>query len=153
MKTFVLHIFIFALVAFASASRDSARKIGSQYDNYATCLTEHGLTEDDIFSIGEVSSGQHKTNHEDTELHKNGCVMQCLLEKDGLMSGADYDEEKIREDYIKETGAQPGDQRIEALNTCMQETKDMEDKCDKSLLLAACILAAEAVLADSNEAA
>nr|Q5EP16.1 RecName: Full=Pheromone-binding protein Gp-9; Short=PBP; AltName: Full=Putative odorant-binding protein Gp-9; Flags: Precursor [Solenopsis nigella gensterblumi]AAW80682.1 putative odorant binding protein precursor [Solenopsis nigella gensterblumi] len=153
MKTLILHICIFALVAFASASRDSAKKIGSQYDNYETCLTELSVTEDELFSIGEVTSGQHKTNHEDTELHKNGCVMQCMLEKDGLMTGADYDEEKMREDYIKETGAQPGDQRVEALNACMQETKDLEDKCDKSLILVACVLAAEAVLADSSEGA
>nr|Q8WRP6.1 RecName: Full=Pheromone-binding protein Gp-9; Short=PBP; AltName: Full=Putative odorant-binding protein Gp-9; Flags: Precursor [Solenopsis globularia littoralis]AAL51132.1 putative odorant binding protein precursor [Solenopsis globularia littoralis] len=152
MKTFVFHIFIFALVAFASASRDSAKKIGSQYEHYATCLTENDAAADDIFTILDITSGHHKNENEHDKQHKNGCVMHCLLEKDGLMTGADYHEEKIREDYIKETGAQPGDKRLEALDTCMNETKDMTDKCDKSLLLVACVLIAEDSLATSTEA-
>nr|Q5EP17.1 RecName: Full=Pheromone-binding protein Gp-9; Short=PBP; AltName: Full=Putative odorant-binding protein Gp-9; Flags: Precursor [Solenopsis sp. B0_178]AAW80681.1 putative odorant binding protein precursor [Solenopsis sp. B0_178] len=153
MKTLVFHIFIFALVAFASASRNSAKKIGSQYDHYQTCLTELGVTEDDLFSIGEVTSGQHKTKHEDTKLHRNGCVMQCLLEKAGLMTGADFDEEKMRENYIEEKGLQPGDQRIDFLNSCMEQTKDIEDKCDKSLIFIGCVLMNEVSLPASNEEA
>ncbi|KYN33166.1 Pheromone-binding protein Gp-9, partial [Trachymyrmex septentrionalis] len=94
---------------------------------------------DVMLTVHDITHDRYKSESEE-KLNKNGCVMQCLLQKAGLASNAEYKVEKMHSEFIKKTGVQPGDQRLECLDTCINESKDLTEKCVKAFNLSACVI-------------
>ncbi|XP_011706904.1 PREDICTED: pheromone-binding protein Gp-9-like [Wasmannia auropunctata] len=59
------------------------------------------------------------------------------------MEESEYDVEKMHIDFTKRTNAHPGEKIFEALDNCINETKDLTEKCEKSFALTECFIKAE----------
>ncbi|XP_077259578.1 pheromone-binding protein Gp-9-like [Temnothorax americanus] len=140
MEKLIFYICTFALISFTVGT-----KLGFLNEHYNTCLIENNVSDDDMLTINDVIFDEYyllfnkSINQEEKE--KNGCVLQCILEKSGVMEGSEYDVEKIRNETI------PGGldestkvKMLEGLNNCINETKDLTEKCEKSFNLVACSL-------------
>ncbi|KAL0130160.1 hypothetical protein PUN28_002041 [Cardiocondyla obscurior] len=138
MMKFVLYVCLFVL-----SSTIIEGKLGNRNENYNVCLTENNVSDDDMFSITDILENKHTQSENQEKLKKNGCVLQCLLQKEGVMQEAEYDEEKIRSSFTKKTNVKPGEEMFEALNNCINETKNLTEKCEKSLALTECVIKAE----------
>ncbi|XP_018059977.1 PREDICTED: pheromone-binding protein Gp-9-like [Atta colombica] len=138
MKKILFYICTFV---FVSCTID-ARKLGSDSENYNTCLTETNVSDDDMLTVHDIAHDQYKSENQE-KLNKNGCVIQCLLQKGGLMEDAEFKVEKMHSEFIKKTSVQPGDKRLESLDTCINESKDLTEKCEKAFLISACFIKAE----------
>ncbi|XP_011633426.1 pheromone-binding protein Gp-9-like isoform X1 [Pogonomyrmex barbatus] len=140
MKKLVFYICIFDVIF---SIEGNPIKIGSANDNYNVCLTENNVSNNDMFTIEDVVNDRHKEPDNEEKIKKNGCVIQCLFEKVGAMVGAEYNVEKIRDDFSKKTNAQPGEEIFIALDNCIDKTKDLTEKCEKTFALAECFMKAE----------
>ncbi|KYN26881.1 Pheromone-binding protein Gp-9, partial [Trachymyrmex cornetzi] len=105
---------------------------------------------DDMLTVQDVAHDQYKSESQE-RLNKNGCVMQCLLQKGGMASNAEYKAEKMRSEFIKKTSVQPGDKRLESLDACINESKDLTEKCEKAFLISACFIKGEHKHKHGNE--
>ncbi|KYN33165.1 Pheromone-binding protein Gp-9, partial [Trachymyrmex septentrionalis] len=119
-----------------------SKKLGSANGNYNTCLIETNVSEDDMLTVQDVIHDRYKSENQE-KLNKNGCVLQCILQKDGLMEDAEYKLEKVHIAFIKRTNIQPGDKRLEQLENCINKSKDLTEKCEKAFLLSACLFKSE----------
>ncbi|KYQ48333.1 Pheromone-binding protein Gp-9 [Trachymyrmex zeteki] len=138
MKKIFFYICTFVLVSFTVESK----KLGSVSENYNTCLTENNVSDDDMLTVRDITHDQYKSESQE-RLNKNGCVMQCLLQKAGLMEDAEYKVEKMHSEFIKKTNVEPGNKRLECLDTCINESKDLTEKCEKAFRITACFMKAE----------
>ncbi|XP_024875462.1 pheromone-binding protein Gp-9-like [Temnothorax curvispinosus] len=135
MEKLIFYICTFALISFTVGS-----KLGAGNKYYNTCLTENNVSDDDMLTIRDIIEDKHKQENQE-KIKKNGCVMQCLFQKDGVMEGSEYDSE-----FTKRTNAPSGSEYskiFEALDNCINETKDLTEKCEKSFALTECFLKAE----------
>ncbi|XP_011069000.1 PREDICTED: pheromone-binding protein Gp-9-like [Acromyrmex echinatior] len=135
MKKILLYICTFVFISFTVESK----KIGSINTNYNICLTEINVSEDDMLSVQDIIHDRYKSENQE-KLNKNGCVLQCIFQKCGLVEGAEYKVENMRIEFIKRIHIQPGDKRLEKLENCINETKDLPEKCQKVFLLTVCLL-------------
>jgi hypothetical protein len=147
MKTFIFYICAFELIALVlggklllTGSYSLSTKIGSVNENYTTCLTENHISDDDMFTLQEVLHDADSEHEE--KMKKNGCAIQCMLEKAEVMEGAEYKIDKWLSHFTQKTHIQPGEAKYEALNTCINETKDHPDKCEKSFASLKCFMKA-----------
>ncbi|KAL6262707.1 hypothetical protein P5V15_005499 [Pogonomyrmex californicus] len=146
MKTLIFSVCIFALFFDVGNSRKIGKKLGptDNTENYNTCLEEHQMSDDDIYTINDIIHDRHKKPENEEKAKKNACIIQCLLEKAELMEGSEYNIEKMREVYIARSNIQSTeDQLYKDFENCLNESKDMTDKCEKSFALTECILKAE----------
>ncbi|XP_018313469.1 pheromone-binding protein Gp-9-like, partial [Mycetomoellerius zeteki] len=97
---------------------------------------------DDVLTIQDILQDKYKSENQE-KLNKNGCLMQCMFQKDGMMEDAEYKVEKMHSEFIKKTNVQPGDKRFEGLDTCINESKDVTEKCEKAFLLTTCYFKSE----------
>ncbi|XP_018399316.1 PREDICTED: pheromone-binding protein Gp-9-like [Cyphomyrmex costatus] len=146
MEKLLLFICTFVFISFAVDSK----KIGSVSENYNTCLTDTNVSEDDMLTVQDITKDQYKSESQE-RLNKNGCVMQCLLQKEGLMEDAEYKTENMHNEFIKKTNVEPGNKRLESLDKCINESKDLTEKCEKAFLLSACFIKAEHKHKHENE--
>ncbi|XP_011687747.1 PREDICTED: pheromone-binding protein Gp-9-like [Wasmannia auropunctata] len=137
MKKIIFYICTFVLVTFTVGS-----KIGSKDENYTTCLTENNVSEDDMFTAEDITLDRHKSEDQE-KIKKNGCVFQCLTQKKGAMQDAEYNIEVMHSFITKITNARPGGLLFEAFDNCINETKDLPEKCEKSFALTECMLKAQ----------
>ncbi|XP_018313626.1 pheromone-binding protein Gp-9 isoform X3 [Mycetomoellerius zeteki] len=138
MKKILLYICTFVFVSFTADSK----KIGSANVNYNTCLTETNISEDDVLTIQDILQDKYKSENQE-KLNKNGCLIQCIFQKDGMMEDAEYKVGKMHNEFIKRTKIQPGDKRLESVDTCINESKDLTEKCEKAFRITACFMKAE----------
>ncbi|XP_018059916.1 PREDICTED: pheromone-binding protein Gp-9-like [Atta colombica] len=75
----------------------------------------------------------------------NTCLTETNVSEDDMltMEDAEYNIEKMRTAFIKRTNVQSGDKRLERLENCINESKDLTEKCEKAFLLSACLLKSE----------
>ncbi|KAG5340947.1 PBGP9 protein, partial [Acromyrmex heyeri] len=59
------------------------------------------------------------------------------------MEGAEYKVENMRIAFIKKANIQPGDKRLEKVENCINETKDLPEKCEKVFLFSVCFYKSE----------
>ncbi|XP_071626694.1 pheromone-binding protein Gp-9-like isoform X1 [Temnothorax longispinosus] len=164
MEKLIFYICTFALISFTVGS-----KLGAGNKYYNTCLTENNVSDDDMLTIRDIIEDKHKQENQE-RIKKNGCVMQCLLQNEGVMNGSEYDvekmlrkgdfvestklklleglnncinEKKIHRKFTKRTNAPSSSKIFEALDNCINETKDLTEKCEKSFALTECFLKAE----------
>ncbi|XP_071570236.1 pheromone-binding protein Gp-9-like [Temnothorax nylanderi] len=137
MEKLIFYICTFVLISFTIGS-----KLGSREEHYITCLTENNVSDDDMFTIRDIIEDKHKQENQE-RIKKNGCVIQCLLQKEGVMEGSEYDVEKMHSEFTKRTNAPSGSKKVETLDNCINETKDLTEKCDKSFALTECFVKAE----------
>ncbi|KYN26880.1 Pheromone-binding protein Gp-9, partial [Trachymyrmex cornetzi] len=97
---------------------------------------------DDMITIQDLIHDRYKSENQE-KLNKNGCVQQCIFQKNGLMEDAEYKVEKMHTTFIEKTNIQPGDKRLERLENCINESKDLTEKCKKAFLFAVCFLKSE----------
>ncbi|KAG5307483.1 PBGP9 protein, partial [Acromyrmex insinuator] len=95
-----------------------------------------------MLAIEDVIHNQHKSESQE-RINKNGCVMQCMFQKDGMMEDAEYKIEKMHIIFVQKTNVQSGDKRLESLDNCINASKDLPDKCEKAFLITECILKSE----------
>ncbi|XP_071626695.1 pheromone-binding protein Gp-9-like isoform X2 [Temnothorax longispinosus] len=135
MEKLIFYICTFALISFTVGS-----KLGAGNKYYNTCLTENNVSDDDMLTIRDIIEDKHKQENQE-RIKKNGCVMQCLLQNEGVMNGSEYDVEKMlrKGDFVESTKLK----LLEGLNNCINETKDLTEKCEKSFALTECFLKAE----------
>lgn len=124
-----------------------SKKLGSGDKNYTTCLTENNVSDDDIFTLQDIIHDRHKSEDQN-KIKMNGCVAQCLFQKAGIMQDAEYhpDFEKT-----EKTNAQPEDKLFEALDNCINETKNLTKKCEKAFALTECFLKAQDKIFPTSE--
>ncbi|XP_011875690.1 PREDICTED: pheromone-binding protein Gp-9-like [Vollenhovia emeryi] len=138
MKRFIFYICTFVLISFAVGS-----KFGSRNKNYNTCLTENDVSDDDMLTAEDIIQDKYKQSEHQEKLKKNGCIYQCVLQKEGLMEGSEYDVEKMHSEFTKRSTAPVGSEIFTALDSCINETKDLTEKCEKAFSLTKCFLQAE----------
>ncbi|KAG5342840.1 PBGP9 protein, partial [Acromyrmex charruanus] len=95
-----------------------------------------------MLSVEDIIHDRYKSENQE-KLNKNGCVIQCIFQKDGLVEGAEYKVENMRIAFAKRANIQPGDKRWEKLENCINETKDLPEKCEKAFLFSACLYKSE----------
>ncbi|KYQ48331.1 Pheromone-binding protein Gp-9, partial [Trachymyrmex zeteki] len=108
-----------------------------RFEGLDTCINEY-----DVLTIQDILQDKYKSENQE-KLNKNGCLMQCMFQKDGMMEDAEYKVEKMHSEFIKKTNVQPGDKRFEGLDTCINESKDVTEKCEKAFLLTTCYFKSE----------
>ncbi|XP_071626701.1 pheromone-binding protein Gp-9-like [Temnothorax longispinosus] len=138
MEKPIFYICTFALISFTVGA-----KLGSSTEHYNICLTENNVSDDDMFTIKGVIFDIYNIFLNESEkqenIKKNGCVLQCILEKFGIMEGSEYDVEKMRSETIPENIDESTKlNMLKGLNNCINETKDLTEKCEKSFNLVAC---------------
>ncbi|XP_071626703.1 pheromone-binding protein Gp-9-like [Temnothorax longispinosus] len=148
MEKLIFYICTFALISFTVGT-----KLGSSTEHYNTCLTENNVSDDDMLTLQDVIHDRHKESENQEKIKKNGCVLQCILEKFGIMEGSEYDVEKMRSETIKgDIDESTKLKLLEGLNNCINETKDLTEKCEKSFDLVVCGLKSkEKVYASRSE--
>ncbi|XP_018358163.1 PREDICTED: pheromone-binding protein Gp-9-like [Trachymyrmex cornetzi] len=135
MKKILFYVCTFVFVSFTVDSK----KLGSANKHYNTCLTETNVSEDDMITVQDILHDRYKSENQE-KLNKNGCVVQCMFQKDEMMEDAEYKVEKIHTVFIERTNIQPGDKKFERMENCINKTKDLTEKCEKAFLLCVCVL-------------
>ncbi|KYN26879.1 Pheromone-binding protein Gp-9, partial [Trachymyrmex cornetzi] len=97
------------------------------------------VRKDDMITVQDILHDRYKSENQE-KLNKNGCVVQCMFQKDEMMEDAEYKVEKIHTVFIERTNIQPGDKKFERMENCINKTKDLTEKCEKAFLLCVCVL-------------
>ncbi|XP_011875688.1 PREDICTED: pheromone-binding protein Gp-9-like [Vollenhovia emeryi] len=138
MKRFIFYICTFVLISFAVGS-----KFGSRHKHYNTCLTENDVSDDDMLTAQDIIEDKYKQSEHQEKLKKNGCIYQCMLQKVGWMEGSEYVVEKMHSEFSKGSTSPVGSKIFTARDNCINETKDLTEKCEKAFSLTKCFLQAE----------
>ncbi|XP_072759461.1 pheromone-binding protein Gp-9-like [Anoplolepis gracilipes] len=136
MRWFYIIVFAFIPAILGKITLNS--KLGSTHPEYNTCLTETSTNNNDVFSVGDILVDRHKQPENEEKQRKNGCLIHCLLQKQGLIEESEFNIEKTRTAFAEKTNYQVGDDFHKAFDNCLEEAKNIEDKCEKSLTLVTC---------------
>ncbi|XP_029175256.1 pheromone-binding protein Gp-9-like [Nylanderia fulva] len=130
------YVIVFAFIpAILARIPNVNKKVGSHLQEYSTCLTQIDITENDIYTVGDLIHDRYKESENEEKVKKNGCLVHCLLQKQNLIEELDLNVEKLHTELTKKTNAQPGDNVHKALDECIEKVKDITDKCEKSFAL------------------
>ncbi|XP_011633454.1 pheromone-binding protein Gp-9-like [Pogonomyrmex barbatus] len=106
MKILLVYVCILVLASFSSADVKerikNAIKAATPEEDVETCMTENGVTREDIYREDQILTDLHKQPENEERTRKNGCFFACLLKKFDLMEDSNIKESKVHQELDKE---------------------------------------------------
>ncbi|XP_011148183.1 pheromone-binding protein Gp-9-like [Harpegnathos saltator] len=148
MKAVVFCACILVLYTFSSveAIQNKLKHMLSEEDNdrpIDICLTQFNMTILDLYTEPEIMNEEYTKPENEEKNRKNGCLLECLLKKQGFMEGSDINETKIHTQMNTKFANDPMLGKMHTtVHKCVKEIKknNITQECEKGFYLLTCMM-------------
>ncbi|XP_026831270.1 pheromone-binding protein Gp-9-like [Ooceraea biroi] len=96
-----------------------------------------------MYVVDDIIREVYKQSQNQERTRKNGCVLHCLMQKEGVMDRLEFNINEMHNEFTRRTNAHPGGTAHAALDECINEAKDITRQCEKSFAFVTCFLIAK----------
>ncbi|RLU25756.1 ObirObp14 [Ooceraea biroi] len=144
MKVLVLCVCVLALAVsnfYSAATRVQLKNAIRGRNSASICLEQNNMAPSEWYTARDIALNHHTEPENEERTRKNGCAVECIFKKMGMMEGRNFVDETVYtkiEREIENSAERPVVHRI--LNKCLTEARDITEECKKGLALYVCVM-------------